>query len=140
MKRFPMVAGVLCAVMVIPLAFAAAGHSLVVTARTADQVSYEQAFVDLYDTLGREYPCFDLKAIDWPAVGDELLPRARQVETDEQFGLVCLELVARLEDSHAYLGKGTLNPPWPPVPRWDPGLACLIDDRKKPVASQFRPG
>ncbi|NQT14208.1 MAG: hypothetical protein HQ582_15745, partial [Planctomycetes bacterium] len=99
----------------------------------AASVGYEEAFGDLYDTLGREYPCFDLKGIDWKAVGDELLPRAKQVETDEQFGLLSLELVARLEDSHAHLQKGKLAPPWPPMPRWDPGLACLVDDRGLPV-------
>ena len=99
----------------------------------AAHVSYEEAFVDLYEMLGREYPSFDLKGIDWKAVGEELLPRAKQAETDEEFGLVCLELVARLEDSHAHLQKGTLDPPWPPVPRWDPGLACFIDDRQMPV-------
>ena len=80
-------------------------------ATNPEQVSYEEAFRDLYQTLGREYPCFSLKAIDWTAVGKELLPRAKEVETDEQFGLLCLELVARLEDSHAFVSKGTRNPP-----------------------------
>ena len=66
-------------------------------------------------------------------VGKELLPRAKQVKTEGEFGLLCLELVARLEDSHAPLGSGTATPPVIPLPRFDPGFACLIDDRGKPV-------
>ena len=57
----------------------------------------------------------------------------QEVKTDEQFGLLVMELVTRLEDSHAFVGKGTLTPPTPPYPRWDPGLVCLVDDRGKPV-------
>ena len=66
----------------------------------------------------------------------ELLPRAKQAETDDEFGLVCLELVARLEDSHAHLQKGTLDPPWPPVPRWAMGLAWRSP---QPPRRQFPP-
>ncbi len=106
----------------------------------AEQVGYEEAFRDLYETLGREYPCFDLKGIDWKAVGEELLPRVRQAETDDQFGLLCLELVARLEDTHASLAKGARDVPWPSFPRWDPGFACLFDDQQKLVVYYVDPG
>ena len=95
----------------------------------AMQVTYEEAFLDLYELLGREYPCFKLKGIDWQAVGKEFAPRAKEVTTDEEFALLCVELVARLEDSHAHLSKGTAELPDVAVPRWDPGLACLIDAR-----------
>ena len=104
------------------------------------RVSYEETFLDLHQTLAREYPCFDLKGIDWSAVGDELLPRVRDVATDDEFGLVCLELVARLEDSHADLGKGTRELPQVPFARWDPGFACLVDDRGEPVVYYIDPG
>ncbi|MFC1601098.1 S41 family peptidase [Candidatus Sumerlaeota bacterium] len=96
-------------------------------------VTYEEAFVDLHQTLGRQYPCFALKNIDWPAVGEELLPRAKRVKTDGEFGLLCMELVARIEDSHAYLLSSSANVPAPAFARWDPGFACLIDDGGKPV-------
>jgi carboxyl-terminal processing protease len=41
--------------------------------------------------------------------------------------------VARLEDSHAVVQAGTAQPPAPDLPKWDPGLACLIDDRGRMV-------
>ena len=63
--------------------------------------SHEQAFSDLYERLGRDYPCFKLKSIDWKAVGDRLLPCAKEVRNDQEFGVLCLELVAALEDNHA---------------------------------------
>jgi C-terminal processing protease CtpA/Prc len=99
----------------------------------ASQTSYEEAFADLYQRLDREYPAFTLKGIDWSAVGREFLPRARTVKTHDEFGLLCLELVARLEDSHAYLMDGLAKVPVISTPRWDPGFACLIDDRDQPV-------
>lgn len=112
----------------------------IVPEAVAEEVSYAEAFRDLYDTLGRHYPCFALKGIDWSAVGDELLPKAENVETDDEFGLLCLELVARLEDSHASLLPGKARPPQPPFPQWDPGFACLLDDRDRPVVYYLDPG
>ncbi len=97
------------------------------------KVTYEEAFQDLYDTLGKRYPCFQLKNIDWQAVGKEFLPRVKGMDTEEEFGRLCIELVARLEDSHAYLREGTAKVPWPTWPRWDPGFACLEDERERPV-------
>jgi hypothetical protein len=85
----------------------AMGYSSLATS----QVSYEDALRDLYRTLGAQYPCFELKGIDWKKVGEELLPRAEKVKTDAEFGLLCMELVARLEDSHAQLQGGRRGPP-----------------------------
>lgn len=109
-------------------------------AAAVQNVSYEKAFTDLYEVLGRDYPCFEMKQIDWAAVGKELLPRAKQVKDDRKFGLLVLELVARLQDSHALVGPGSAQPPVPEFPMWDPGLACLIDDRGKPVVYYVDPG
>ncbi|KPK83146.1 MAG: hypothetical protein AMJ81_08530 [Phycisphaerae bacterium SM23_33] len=103
------------------------------SSRPAAGPGYEQAFQDLYETLGRRYPCFALKGIAWKKVGQELLPRSRQVKSDQEFGLLCMELVARLEDTHARLEPGAAKLPPAPVPLWDPGFACLIDDRGQPV-------
>jgi C-terminal processing protease CtpA/Prc len=93
----------------------------------------EAAFKDLYDHLGQVYPCFEMKHIDWKKVGDELLPKAKALQTDDDFGRLCLQLVARLQDSHAQLLEGTAKFPQIEIPGWDPGFACVIDDRGRPV-------
>jgi C-terminal processing protease CtpA/Prc len=92
-------------------------------------VDYETAFAELYETLANAYPCFELKGIDWEAVGKEYLPRAEEVKDDREFGLLCAELVARLEDSHAYLMDGAVKVPQIAGPEWDAGFSCLEDDR-----------
>ncbi|HEX8522111.1 MAG TPA: S41 family peptidase [Tepidisphaeraceae bacterium] len=101
--------------------------------RQADKGEYAEPFKDLYDHLGKVYPCFEMKGIDWKKVGEELLPRSEKVTTQRDFGLLVLELVARLEDSHAVVQEGTAAPPEPELPSWDPGMTCLMDDRDRPV-------
>ncbi len=96
-------------------------------------VSYAEAFTDLHAEFGRNYQSFKAKGIDWDAVSAELTTRAEKVANDREFGLLCQELVARLEDSHAFVGKGLIDPPVINSPRWDPGFACLIDDRGRPA-------
>ncbi len=103
------------------------------TIEPTKQAAYEKALCDLYEHLGRVYPGFQLKGIDWPAVGRSILPRVRSVRDDTDFGLLVEELVARLEDSHAIVTAGNAEPPAPALPQWDPGFACLTDDRGRPV-------
>lgn len=103
-------------------------------------VNHEQAFRDLYETLGKTYPCFELKQIDWPGVGKRLLPRAADVTSDADFGLLCLELLAALEDSHAQLLPAAAELPPIPLPQWCAGFACLMDDREEPVVYFVAPG
>lgn len=100
---------------------------------------YVRAFRELYEHLGKVYPNFALKGIDWAKAGDELLPRVERAETEEQFGRLVLELVARLEDSHAVVTQGSATPPWPVSAEWDPWLACLTDDRGRPVVYAVSP-
>ena len=102
-------------------------------ADTETRAGYATAFRDLHEHLRTVYPNFQLKGIDWDAVGRELLPRAASVETEEQFGLLVLELVARLQDSHAVVLEGSATPPDPGMPEWDPFFASLLDDRGRPV-------
>ena len=102
-------------------------------AKKPEEVTYTEAFLDIYETMGRVYPAFEIKDINWKAVGEQLLPRAQTVQNDEEFGLLCMELTARLQDSHAYLLDGAKERPHPDFPERDPGFACLIDDRGKPV-------
>jgi C-terminal processing protease CtpA/Prc len=96
-------------------------------------VTYEQAAEALHKYLGDRYPCFALKGIDWDAVGQRLLPRARTVTTDEEFGLLCLEIVAALEDSHAQLRAAAADLPRISFPSWDAGFACLVDETERPT-------
>jgi C-terminal processing protease CtpA/Prc len=44
-----------------------------------------------------------------------------------------MRLVARLEDSHATLAEGLAPVPAVEFPRWDPGFACILDNRNRPV-------
>lgn len=100
---------------------------------------YDASFRALYEHLGRSYPGFRLKHIDWPSVGSQLLPEAQLISNDQDFGLLCMRLVARLEDAHAQLQPGSAPLPEPPFPKWDPGLACLMDDRNRPVVYYLDP-
>ena len=97
--------------------------------------TYEQAFRELYETLGRKYPNFKMKGIDWDKVGRELLPLAAKVKDDDEFGLLCMRLVAKLEDSHAVLGDGSVRVPrLPRVPSADLGPGLCLPDRRPRAA------
>ena len=106
----------------------------------ATEAAYSKALLDLHDHLGRVYPNFQSKRIDWGKVGHELIPRVAQAHTQREFGLLVEEMVARLEDSHAVVQGGTAEPPALDLPRWDPGLASLIDDRGRMVVYSVDPG
>ncbi|MGI9519845.1 MAG: S41 family peptidase, partial [Pirellulaceae bacterium] len=101
---------------------------------------YADHFRDLYETLGDRYAHFESKGIDWEAVGEEMLLRGEQLKSHEEFGLLCMELVARLEDSHARVMNGSAELPSIPFPAWDPGFSCLLDDRNQPVIYHVDPG
>ncbi len=103
-------------------------------------VTYEQALQDLHARLGQDYPCFELKGIDWQAVGERLLPRGKEVTSDEAFGLLCLEMVAALQDSHAQLLPAVGQLPRVPFPNWDAGFTCLTDDRGEAVVYHVAAG
>jgi carboxyl-terminal processing protease len=102
--------------------------------------TYAAAFQQLYDHLGQVYPNFQMKGINWKAVGGQLMPQATRVKTEREFGLLVEELVATLEDSHAVVLAGSAQPPEPDLPEWDPGVACMIDDRDRPVVYAVEPG
>jgi predicted metalloprotease with PDZ domain len=105
-----------------------------------EKSSYEKAFGELYEHLGRRYPNFAMKGIDWKKVGQEMLPLAAGVKSDEEFGVLCLKLVARLEDSHAEVLAALAKVPVIPMPQWDVGIACLIDDRDRAVVFYVEKG
>lgn len=106
---------------------------------TTKAIQYDKSFADLFEKIGAIYPAFQIKNIDWQAVGQELLPESRTIKTHDEFSLLCQRLIARLEDSHAHLRSGTGQPASPSLPRWDPGFACLNDDRGMPVVYSIDP-
>ena len=121
-----------------PAALAAPGPGAVLKDREpqADEAlraAYERPFLELYVTLGRRYPHFALKGIDWRKVGDEFLPLSAKVKNDQEFGNLVVRLVARLQDSHAEVLPGMARLPEVSAPVWDVGISCLIDDRDRPV-------
>ena len=77
----------------------------------AARAGYAPALRELHAFLGANYPNFALKGIDWAAVGRDLLPRVERATTEDEFGRLVLELVARLEDSHAVVLPGSVGPP-----------------------------
>ena len=97
------------------------------------ETDYINPFYDLYNFLNEQYAFFELKDIDWDEVGDELLPKVEQVTNDDDFALLCMELIAQCQDSHSYLKSGTASVPRAPLPSWDPGFACLEDDQGQAV-------
>ncbi len=101
--------------------------------------NYEQSFSQLYHTLGQQSACIKIKNVDWKRVGDEFLPRAKTVTTPDEFGLLCMELIARLKDSHAYLMDGYAKAPQIDFPRWTAGFSCLKDDRGQAVVYYVQP-
>jgi C-terminal processing protease CtpA/Prc len=127
MKRQPLIwAFFLCLINAI-------SHAQQDQKQSTTDVTYSQALRDLHQHIGRVYPCFEMKQIDWKTVGDELLPQVDQVKTDDEFGLLCLRMVARMEDSHAVLQPAKAKLPAIVFPQFDPGFSCLIDDRSRPV-------
>jgi C-terminal processing protease CtpA/Prc len=126
-------------VFVLLLASAASSQTQPAAAPGFNVALANKAVHDLYDHLGEVYPCFELKKIDWKKVGDELLPQADKIQTETDFGLLCLRMVARLQDSHAQLLSFNARPPAPDLPLYDPGFACLIDDRDRPVVYYLDP-
>jgi len=110
------------------------------TTAEPNDIDNKAAFRDLYEVLGKAYGCFELKGIDWHAVGREFLPRAEHIQTDRELALLCVELLARLQDSHAYLMSGTLPLPEIGPEPWDAGFSCLEDDRGRPAVYYIDPG
>jgi len=109
-------------------------------ARAARDDDYAGMFDAVHELLGRRYPSFELKAIDWEAVGQELRPRAEAADDDEELGAVLVELVSRLRDGNATLVPGTREVPGPRPRVYGPGLTCLVDGEDRIVVFHVVPG
>ena len=95
-------------------------------------VGYVEALEDLHREIGQEYPCFDSRdRLEGPLARRSCLgPKTAKPMSSFAVSV----LIGRPPGGqHAAVLKGTAEPAWPPLPCWDPGLACLIDDRGQPV-------
>lgn len=110
------------------------------TSASVSTESYHESLNDLYAALGRMYPCFELKNIDWKVVGEELLPRAKNIKSDDEFGRLVMELVARLEDTHAAVLPGIIPLPRIECPQWSPGCVCLTSNAGEPAVYHVAEG
>ena len=94
---------------------------------------FEIPFRSLFQQIESTYPNFQSKDINWKKVGDELIPRAKSVQTQAEFSVLCQELIAQLKDSHARMLDGSDRVTRLPKPEWSIGVNCLIDDLGQPV-------
>lgn len=95
--------------------------------------TYSDDFQALHQELGKTSGTVRLHQIDWQRVGEELLPEAEKVASDEEFGRLCIRLVTQLQDSHAVLMNGTSEVPRTHYPKWYAGFACLEDAKRNAV-------
>ncbi len=76
---------------------------------------------------------FELKKIDWEAVGKEFLEEAKSVETDQEHLVLLWRLLARLKDGHAAVlaREKTEDVRWPDqVEKTGPGMFwCRVGNR-----------
>lgn len=78
--------------------------------------------------IGRLYPAFEAKGIDWDAVAKELRPAAVAATSPEDLGIVLQRMIARLRDSNATLIDGSETAPGVDDDRpFGPGLECRFD-------------
>ena len=88
--------------------------------------AFQGDFRFLWEELSQKYPreLFEAKGIDWAAVKAEFEPRVAAARTDEEFVKLCIEVVGRLKDGHAYVECKSI-----PVEKLYP-----VDDRINPGA------
>lgn len=93
----------------------------------AEPNEYADDLKELHRVLGENSATLGLHSTDWQCVGEELLPKTKEVGTDEEFAWLCMEMIARLNDSHAILMAGSCKVPQIGLPQWDAGFSCLKD-------------
>ena len=101
---------------------------------------YVKAFHDLYEHLGKVYPSFAIKGIDWCRSDMSCCPAPTR--SRRRSSLVCWSRSwwRGWRTATRSFRRGSATPPPPPgLPDWDPWLACLIDDRGRPVLYSVSP-
>ena len=99
--------------------------------QTAD---YLTSVADFCQFVKANYPFLELKNIDWDKVSEEAKAEAAKIDNDHDFCLFMYKLVAKLEDSHAYLYPGKAKTvQLQDFPNYSAGFSCLEDDKGQAV-------
>ena len=111
------------------------GLRLAKHALPVDKETLAQAFDALWEDMFWYYSYFELKGIDWPALGKKYRPRAVAAGTLPAFLDVLGELLGELNDDHVSFldppGAAIASRPWErPVDQNDGATEATIDDAK----------
>jgi len=83
-------------------------------------------FEAAWQRVNETYPYADFKGLDWQAVHDELLPRARSADDAEALRPVLADMLGRLKESHFQVVPGHAAPSsGPPLPPEEEGSGCV---------------
>ncbi len=78
-------------------------------------------FERLWIAVRDNYPYFDIKNVDWNAVGARFRPRVAAASTDEEYHALVAEMLYELRDGHAFLAQPH------PVETWRFGALADVD-------------
>ncbi|MGQ9887131.1 MAG: S41 family peptidase [Aggregatilineales bacterium] len=78
-------------------------------------------FERLWIALRDNYPYFDIKNVDWDAVGARYRPRAAAASTDQEYHALAAEMLYELRDGHTFLAQPH------PVETWRFGVLADVD-------------
>ena len=118
------------------------GAPVISRAAIPDASGREADFRQFCDFVRDEYAYFDIKATDWRATCDKLLPAARGARTRDEFVATLETALAQLYDTHAHLGTNTdaslrLVPTGSQLRlAWREGRAVVTDVRRDSAAGR----
>ena len=72
-------------------------------AAAANNSAYIEDFDALWAAMDQHYPYFDLKGVDWQALGDSRRVEAAMAQSPKAFGQVLQRMLAQLDDLHVFL-------------------------------------
>ncbi|MCC6680950.1 MAG: hypothetical protein IT445_08610 [Phycisphaeraceae bacterium] len=107
-------------------ALLAASWTFSAAAAESSRAAYETDLAAFFQLIDNEYPFFELKHVgdDWQHAKSQLMQRARQCETDEQFLAIVLDAIRVLRDGHMGITQSKATLP-PPPKSYYPGVSFL---------------
>lgn len=73
----------------------------VIATNDYSEMSYEDAFISLFDKVAREYPFTEEKGINWAELEDNFIPRAENANDEDEFFRVLWDFSNSFPDGHA---------------------------------------